>query len=115
MPRPQGYNRYLCNEQIRAFCRNNNKILYDFADLDCWWYNPVTSEWEQGTYEYEGHIVPVEHPHFNGDEYAHTTEESCIQKGKAFWWFVSLLEGGGQGDTLSVDETTWGEIKNLYR
>lgn len=24
----------LCNEQIRAYCKNNNKILYDFADIE---------------------------------------------------------------------------------
>ncbi len=110
-----GFNRYQRNEQIRQFCRDNNKVLYDFADLDCWWFNPATSEWEHATYEYEGHIIPVEHPNFVGTEYAHTTAESCLQKGKAFWWLVSLLEGGGQGDTLSVDESTWGEIKNMYR
>jgi len=110
-----GYNRYLRNEQIRQFCRDNNKVLYDFADLDSWWFNPVTQGWEYSTYEYNGYTVPVEHPQFLSEEFSHTTAESCLQKGKAFWWLVSLLEGGGQGDTLSVDETTWGEIKNLYR
>ncbi|HER43367.1 MAG TPA: hypothetical protein ENO08_02780 [Candidatus Eisenbacteria bacterium] len=110
-----GYNRYLRNEQIRAFCRDNNKVLYDFADLDCWWYNPATLEWEYSTYEYDGHIVPIEHPSFHGTECYHTSDESCLQKGKAFWWLVSLLEGGGQGDTLSVHETSWGEVKSLYR
>ena len=27
-------NGYLRNQQIRAYCRNNNKILYDFADIE---------------------------------------------------------------------------------
>ena len=110
-----GYNRYLRNEQVRTFCRNNNKVLYDFADLDCWWYNPVTMEWEYSTYEYDGHIVPIEHPNFNGSECYHTTNSSCLQKGKAFWWLVSILEGGGEGDTLSVHDTSWGEVKNTYK
>ena len=35
-----GYNRSLRNEQIRNFCVANNKVLYDFEDLDSWWFNP---------------------------------------------------------------------------
>lgn len=31
-------NLHLRNEQIRTFCRNNNKILYDFEDIES--YNP---------------------------------------------------------------------------
>ena len=31
-------NLYLRNEQIRAYCSDNNKILYDFADIEC--HNP---------------------------------------------------------------------------
>jgi hypothetical protein len=31
-------NLHLRNEQIRSFCRDNNKILYDFADIET--YNP---------------------------------------------------------------------------
>lgn len=31
-------NLHIRNEQIRNFCKTNNKILYDFADIEC--YNP---------------------------------------------------------------------------
>jgi hypothetical protein len=31
-------NLHLRNEQIRNYCRSNNKILFDFADIEC--YNP---------------------------------------------------------------------------
>lgn len=110
-----GLNRYLRNQMIRQYCMDNNKVLYDFADLDSWWYNPVSEEWEYSTYEYDGYIIPVEHPQFNGDDDGHTTFESCEQKGRALWWLLTRLEGGSEGDTLSVDESTWGEIKNLYR
>ncbi len=88
-----GYNRYLRNEQIRQYCRENNRVLFDFADLDAWWYNPDTEEWEQNTYEYDGHTVPVEHEHFNGSEAGHTTYESCEQKGRAVWWLMAKLSG----------------------
>lgn len=76
-------NRYQRNNQIREYCQNNNKILFDFADLDCW-YN--------GDQYLEGGI-PVEHPHYHGDQAAHTTFESCMNKARAFWWLLARLSG----------------------
>jgi len=89
----EGYNRYLRNEQIREYCSENEKVLFDFADLDAWWYNSNTEEWEQATYDYSGHTVPVEHSQFHGNEAGHTTYESCEQKGRAVWWMMALLSG----------------------
>ncbi len=88
-----GYNRFLRNNQIRDYCTTNNKVLFDFADLDCWWYNASSSQWEQHTYDYSGTPVPAEHPEYYGDEYGHTTAESCIQKGIAWWWMMAQLAG----------------------
>ena len=110
-----GYNRHLRNELIRQYCRDNNKVLYDFAELDSWWYNPATQEWEHNTYEYEEHTIHLEHAQFNGDEAGHTTFESCEQKGRALWWLLTRIDGGAAGDTLSVYEQSWGKIKNLYK
>jgi hypothetical protein len=104
-----GYNRYLRNEQIRDYCRTNNKVLYDFADLDCWWYNPAESQWERSTYDYEGNTVPYQHPQFNGDESGHTTYESCEQKGRALWWMASEL--AGWPFNAAVENRSWGFIK----
>lgn len=111
-----GYNRWQRNDQIRDFCASGGKVLYDFADLDCWWYDPATSTWEQHTYEYGGYDVPAEHPQFYGDEYGHTTAESCRQKGEALWYMMAVIagwqgtgigEGPGpdplQGPSLSVE------------
>jgi len=89
----EGYNRYLRNQQIRQFCENNSRILYDFADLDAWWYNPSASQWEQNIYSWSGTDVPLEHSQFNGDEAGHTTFESCRQKGRAVWWLLALIYG----------------------
>ncbi|MCK5115801.1 MAG: hypothetical protein KAR44_04325 [Candidatus Aegiribacteria sp.] len=89
----EGYNRYLRNQQVRDFCENNSKILFDFADFDAWWYNTSTSQWEQNTYSYSGSEIPLEHEEFNGDEAGHTTFESCRQKGRAVWWMLAMIAG----------------------
>ena len=86
-----GYNRALRNEQIRNFCLANNKVLYDFEDLDSWWFNPDTQEWEQATYLYNNRVVPVEHPMLAGSDAEHTSFESCEQKGRAAWWMMAML------------------------
>ncbi|MCK4505147.1 MAG: hypothetical protein KAW14_05985 [Candidatus Aegiribacteria sp.] len=106
-----GYNRWQRNEQIRDYCISNNKILFDFADLDCWWFNPGTSSWEHHTYSYGGDEIPAEHPEFNGNEYGHTTAESCIQKGEALWWMMAVI-AGWQGTGIEETETDAGyELK----
>jgi hypothetical protein len=101
-----GYNRWLRNEQIRECCLNNDKVLFDFADLDCW------SNGEQSTYDYtvgeETLHIPVEHQDFNGDEEAHTTYTSCEQKGYAFWWLIAMLAGWNAPEPSNTTTTTSG-------
>ncbi|MHA1271012.1 MAG: hypothetical protein ACTSPY_14560 [Candidatus Helarchaeota archaeon] len=82
-----GYNRHLRNQQIRQYCVNNSKFLFDFADIDCW-YNG-----NQNTYYYNGDYIPIEHSQFNGDEGGHTTFESCELKGAAMWWLLARIVG----------------------
>ena len=89
----EGYNRSLRNQQIRDFCEANDCVLFDFEDLDSWWFDPSDQQWEQATATFEGHVFPVEHPEFEGDEAGHTTYESCIQKGSAVWWMMARIAG----------------------
>lgn len=83
----EGYNRFQRNNRIRQFCEENDRYLFDFADLDCWYGG------EQHTYDYQGMAIPSEHPHYFGDEAGHTTLESCGNKGAALWWLIALING----------------------
>ena len=99
-----GYNRWLRNEQIRQYCLDNDKILFDFADLDCW------SDGEHSTYDYvvgeQTLHIPIEHADFNGDEAAHTTYTSCEQKGRAFWWLMTMMAGWNAPDPSTTTTTS---------
>jgi len=93
-------NRVDRNNQIRNYCRNNNKFLFDFADLDCWYNGQLYTEGG----------IPMEHPHYHGDEAGHTTYESCENKAKAFWWLLARIAGWDGGSTtpspvISLDKS----------
>lgn len=83
----EGHNRFLRNEQIRQYCQQRNKVLFDFADIDAW-YNGV-----QATSTYGGNVFPREHSKYNIDEERHTSLENCDNKGKAVWWMMAHLAG----------------------
>ncbi len=97
-------NRVDRNNQIRDYCRNNNKILFDFADLDCW-YNGN---------QYVENGIPMEHPQYHGDEAGHTTFGSCENKGNAFWWLLARIAGwdGEEGGGGIVDPLDLGITAN---
>jgi hypothetical protein len=91
-----GYNRHLRCDQIREYCEVNNKILFDFEDLDCW-YNGIFSY-----YIYNGDTIPIQHDAFGGDQCGHVNILSATQKAKAVWWMMAKMTGW-QTTSLSLN------------
>lgn len=89
-----GYNRWLRNERIREFVKQNNKVLFDYGEMDTW----STDGTEQNTYSYDitGDEIPREHPDWGTDPYydaGHINEEGTVMKAKAMWWLLARLAG----------------------
>ena len=89
-----GHLRYLADERIRQYCLENNKVLFDFADLDSWWFNPSSQEWEHTTCTTEGYTIPIQHSHYEyPHDCGHANNACCEQKGRALWWMLAKIAG----------------------
>ena len=90
------------NEQIRNYCRKNNKVLFDFADIER--YDPDGKDYldlgAKDTGDYFGGNWPRQwcaaHP---GSDLcrdctcAHSRALICNMKARAFWWMMARLAG----------------------
>lgn len=83
-----GYNRWLRNNEIRQYCLANNKILFDFADIECWY---------EGDFSYyihtTGDTIPTRHPAYPDENYHHTNYLNCANKGRVMWNLMAYLQG----------------------
>jgi len=92
------------NNQIREFCRKNNKVLFDFADIES--YDPngnyfLNKGADDGCNYKENGVIknwaekwckahPQECP---SCKCAHSHPLNCLLKGRAFWWMMARLAG----------------------
>ena len=84
-------NLYARNNQIRAYCNNNDKVLFDFADVESWdpdgnYYPDDTDYCNWCTQWCETHDCP-------DCGCAHSQCFNCYLKGKAWWWMMARISG----------------------
>ena len=95
------------NNQIREFCRINNKVLFDFADIES--YDPDGNYFldkyadDHCNYDSDGNRTRdanwaeewcAAHPgECSFCSCAHSHSLNCDLKGRAFWWMMARLAG----------------------
>jgi len=102
-------NLHLRNEQIRNYCSENDKILYDFADIEC--YDPDGTYYgdkrpndacafdTDGNGSLDGNwAISWQNAHTQGIDWfdcsaAHTEPLNANQKAYAAWWLWARLAG----------------------
>jgi hypothetical protein len=94
-------NQHRFNDSLRHWAIKNNKVLFDFADLDAW------HAGEHHTLKIDGNTVDFQHPFWlqgngatNGDH--HANDSMGIDKGKAWWTLMAMLETGWTPSTTKA-------------
>lgn len=88
-------NLFVRNDQLRLFCTDSSRIVYDFADIESFdpsgVFYPDDDETCQWCYDWcASNECPLECPDIGC---SHTHCFNCYQKGKAFWYLLARLTG----------------------
>ena len=102
-------NLHLRNQQIRRYCEKNNKILFDFYDIEC--YNPDGEYFgdklvnDNCDYDTDGNgtgdgnwAIEWQNSHINGVDWyncssAHSQSLNANRKAYAVWWMLASIAG----------------------
>ncbi|NOQ23615.1 MAG: hypothetical protein GQ565_13330 [Candidatus Aegiribacteria sp.] len=106
-------NLHLRNQQIRNYCITNNKVLYDFYDIEC--YDPDGSYFgdknvnDDCSYTGGNWAIEWQNTHVEGVDWyncsaAHTQPLNANRKAYAAWRLWAFL-GGWQGTGIAEQET----------
>lgn len=94
---PPDGNTFLRNEQIRQYCLQNNKILFDFADIESWDPDGNDHRDDDDSCNWCADWCNT-HTCSSCDSCAHSHCFNCYQKGKAFWWMMARIAGWNTGN-----------------
>lgn len=80
------------NKQIRDYCTANDKILFDFEDVESWdpagtYYPDISDDCSWCTTWCSSHSCSA------CGSCAHSHCFNCYQKGQAFWWLLARMAG----------------------
>ena len=83
------------NQQIRSYCSEHGKWLFDFEDVESWdlsgtYYPDVSDACEWCAPQCTSAVCLSCQ---SGDSCAHSNCFNCYQKGKAIWWLLARMAG----------------------
>jgi len=103
-----GCTRHRFNEMLRGHCKQKNKVLFDFGDLDVWYRGKMSTYNSPNWCACAGQSIPREHPRWGGgnwkNPWGHTTIENCEQKARAVWWMLARIRGWNSLDRPKVNQ-----------
>ncbi len=83
---------YRSNNQIREYCAANNKVLFDFADIESW--DPAGNYYPDEDDDcYWCYDWCAEYDCPTCGSCAHSHCFNCYLKGKGFWWMMATYHG----------------------